>query len=108
MVIRKGAILPKDIESLVGRQVYFKGESSYLRSSKRLTPLKLYTIQYAHIYSFTAGDYHTLVHIVDDKGTTLHILLGNLTCSHLADRYYWSLKQLPAVAVTSIEDKSNG
>jgi hypothetical protein len=94
--IRKGAILPKDIVSLIGRQVYFRGDSTYLNSSKRLIPRKLYTIQNVDTGCFTAGDYQVLVHIIDDKGTTLHILLGNMTCSHLVNRYYWSLKQLPA------------
>jgi hypothetical protein len=108
MAIRKGAILPKDIQSLIGRQVYFRLRKLPIKESKALTPLKLYTIQYIHLDTFTAGDYHTLVHIVDDKGTTLHILLGNVICSHLAERYYWSLKQLPAAVAITIEDKSNG
>jgi hypothetical protein len=104
MAIKKGAILPKDIESLIGRQVYFKKESPYTRESRRLKPLKLYTIDSISNHSFNEEDSHLIVWIIDDTGDRLAIVLGSLTCAFLSFKYYWSLKQLPA----AIKDKSNG
>jgi hypothetical protein len=118
MAIRKGAILPKDIQSLVGRQVYWAVSAKKLAWWKEyrdlhvvdLTPHKLYTIESISLSTYDEGETHVMAYIIDDGGDSLNILLGRLPCGHLNSKFHWSLKQLPAVAVavTSIEDKSNG
>ena len=98
----KGAILPKDLGSLIGRQVYFrlgKGKTS-ISNTMTLTPLKLYTIlNVSGKTTLKDGGYGVLATIKLDNGRVSSIILGNLTCGHLDDNYYWSLKQLPAAAV---------
>lgn len=103
----KGAVLPNNISSLLGREVYFRLNKAKMPvSGSSVTPLKLYTItDTTHTTKLSKG-YVTTVIIELDGGNKAGILLGNLTCAHLDNSYYWSLKQLPATI--SLKDLSNG
>jgi hypothetical protein len=112
MSARKGAILPKNVQSLIGRQVYWAINSTRLAYETKhrelnvtyITPYKLYTLIGLSTRTHK-GNTFVLSYIKDDLNNTLTILIGNLTCPHLDNRYHWSLKQLPAALATG--DKSN-
>ena len=105
MKVTRGARLPapKDIQSLLGRQVYWNTTPKILAdwnsnpatlSILDITPHKLYTI--LSIDSTEAEETTTSVQvtILDDSGDSCGILLGNITCAYLGNQSYWSLKQL--------------
>lgn len=94
----KGANLPKDLNSLIGKYIYFRATKKQLKevnsrgyflSIEDLTPNKYYKIN--ALLSHDRGETMQVVSISDDVGFETAALLGKHACASLGLSLYWSI-----------------
>lgn len=115
MLSKEGANLPKDLDTLVDKFIYFRASKKELASLSKpitcFTPNKYYLIKAVgcRIESLSA----VLVYVTNDHGKNCRVYLGKHTCAYLGSELYWSIaketkKAKVARIIAEQESKSNG